>query len=53
MTSTTVTQPTAQVDPTARVIWAFERLGWVSNVRWPVAARFDARPGTRGSGRRI
>jgi stearoyl-CoA desaturase (delta-9 desaturase) len=24
-----------QLDPSARVIWAFEKLGWVSDVRWP------------------
>ncbi|MEU7814731.1 acyl-CoA desaturase [Pseudonocardia sp. NPDC049154] len=28
-----------QVDPTARVIWALERLGWVDAVRWPTARR--------------
>ena len=32
-----------QVDPSARLIWAFERLGWASNVRWPQAARLRAR----------
>jgi stearoyl-CoA desaturase (delta-9 desaturase) len=32
-----------QVDSSARVIWAFERLGWASDVRWPVAKRLDAR----------
>ncbi|NYG07363.1 stearoyl-CoA desaturase (delta-9 desaturase) [Phycicoccus badiiscoriae] len=32
-----------QVDSTARVIWAFERLGWATDVRWPVAKRIDAR----------
>jgi stearoyl-CoA desaturase (Delta-9 desaturase) len=32
-----------QLDPAARVIWAFERAGWVHDVRWPVADRFDAR----------
>jgi stearoyl-CoA desaturase (delta-9 desaturase) len=32
-----------QLDPSARVIWAFERAGWVHDVRWPVAERFDAR----------
>lgn len=32
-----------QIDPSARVIWAFERLGWVSQVRWPIADRFEAR----------
>jgi stearoyl-CoA desaturase (delta-9 desaturase) len=24
-----------QLDPSARVIWAFEKLGWASDVRWP------------------
>jgi len=24
-----------QVDPSARVIWAFEKLGWAYDVRWP------------------
>ena len=23
------------VDPSARIIWLFERFGWVTNVRWP------------------
>jgi stearoyl-CoA desaturase (Delta-9 desaturase) len=32
-----------QLDPAARVIWAFERAGWIHDVRWPVAERFDAR----------
>jgi stearoyl-CoA desaturase (delta-9 desaturase) len=32
-----------QVDPSAMVIGAFERMGWVSRVRWPDAARVDAR----------
>jgi stearoyl-CoA desaturase (Delta-9 desaturase) len=32
-----------QIDPSARVIWAFERAGWITNVRWPVAARLEAR----------
>ena len=32
-----------QLDPSARVIWAFERAGWIHDVRWPVVARFDAR----------
>lgn len=26
-----------QLDPAARVLWMFERLGWVCNVRWPDA----------------
>jgi stearoyl-CoA desaturase (delta-9 desaturase) len=32
-----------QVDSSARVIWAFEKLGWATDVRWPVAKRIDAR----------
>lgn len=32
-----------QVDISARVIWAFERLGWAYAVRWPVAERIAAR----------
>jgi stearoyl-CoA desaturase (delta-9 desaturase) len=32
-----------QVDSSARVIWLFERLGWVSSVRWPVKERLAAK----------
>jgi stearoyl-CoA desaturase (Delta-9 desaturase) len=32
-----------QVDTSARVIWLFEKLGWVHSVRWPVAERLDAK----------
>ncbi|HET7328442.1 MAG TPA: acyl-CoA desaturase [Nocardioidaceae bacterium] len=32
-----------QVDTSARVIWAFEKLGWVSSVRWPVKERIEAK----------
>jgi stearoyl-CoA desaturase (delta-9 desaturase) len=32
-----------QLDTSARVIWALEKLGWVHDVRWPVASRLDAR----------
>jgi stearoyl-CoA desaturase (delta-9 desaturase) len=28
-----------QIDLTARVIWAFERLGWIDAVRWPTTRR--------------
>jgi stearoyl-CoA desaturase (delta-9 desaturase) len=28
-----------QVDSTARIIWAFEKLGWASEVRWPTRDR--------------
>ena len=32
-----------QVDTSARVIWAMEKLGWVSDVRWPVKERIAAK----------
>jgi stearoyl-CoA desaturase (delta-9 desaturase) len=32
-----------QVDTSARVIWALEKLGWVHDVRWPVKERIAAR----------
>ncbi|MFN8076775.1 MAG: acyl-CoA desaturase [Kineosporiaceae bacterium] len=32
-----------QVDISARVIWAFEKLGWAREVRWPVAERVASR----------
>ncbi|MGI8986545.1 MAG: acyl-CoA desaturase [Nocardioidaceae bacterium] len=32
-----------QLDSSARTIWAMEKLGWVSDVRWPVQSRLDAR----------
>jgi stearoyl-CoA desaturase (delta-9 desaturase) len=32
-----------QVDISARVIWLFEKAGWVSDVRWPVRERIDAK----------
>jgi stearoyl-CoA desaturase (delta-9 desaturase) len=32
-----------QLDSSARIIWLFERAGWVYDVRWPVAERFEAR----------
>ncbi|MBE8516539.1 fatty acid desaturase [Amycolatopsis sp. H6(2020)] len=32
-----------QVDVSARVIWAFERFGWATNVRWPRADRLAAK----------
>ncbi|EOD64788.1 acyl-CoA desaturase [Amycolatopsis vancoresmycina] len=31
-----------QLDVSARVIWAFEKLGWAWNVRWPTAKRLAA-----------
>jgi stearoyl-CoA desaturase (delta-9 desaturase) len=32
-----------QVDTSARVIWALQRLGWVHDVRWPVQERVVAK----------
>ncbi|HEY0905465.1 MAG TPA: acyl-CoA desaturase [Marmoricola sp.] len=32
-----------QVDTSARMIWALEKLGWVDDVRWPVRERIDAK----------
>ncbi|MET7790732.1 fatty acid desaturase [Streptomyces sp900116325] len=32
-----------QIDPAARLIWVFERLRWVHDVRWPSAERLNAR----------
>lgn len=32
-----------QIDSSARVIWIFEKLGWVYNVRWPDEARLAAK----------
>jgi stearoyl-CoA desaturase (delta-9 desaturase) len=32
-----------QLDSSARVIWLMEKLGWVSDVRWPVRERIRAR----------
>ncbi|NMH96082.1 acyl-CoA desaturase [Pseudonocardia acidicola] len=30
-----------QIDISARVIWAFEKLGWATSVRWPTQRRLD------------
>ncbi|MGI8576891.1 MAG: acyl-CoA desaturase [Nocardioidaceae bacterium] len=30
-----------QVDTSARIIWALEKIGWVKAVRWPVKERLD------------
>ena len=36
-----------QLDPSARVIWTLEKLGWAYDVRWPDARRLEAkRPAT-------
>lgn len=32
-----------QVDISARLIWLFEKAGWVRDVRWPVASRLEAK----------
>jgi stearoyl-CoA desaturase (delta-9 desaturase) len=32
-----------QLDPSARLIWFFEKAGWHYDVRWPVMARFHAK----------
>ena len=32
-----------QVDTSARIIWAFEKLGWVHDVRWPVKERIESK----------
>jgi stearoyl-CoA desaturase (delta-9 desaturase) len=32
-----------QLDSSARLIWAFEKLGWASDVRWPRMERLRAR----------
>jgi stearoyl-CoA desaturase (delta-9 desaturase) len=32
-----------QIDISARLIWCFEKLGWVYDVRWPSQTRLSAR----------
>jgi len=32
-----------QIDISARLIWFFEKLGWVWDVKWPTAERIAAR----------
>ncbi len=32
-----------QIDPGARLIWIFEKLGWARDVRWPDPVRLDAK----------
>jgi stearoyl-CoA desaturase (delta-9 desaturase) len=32
-----------QLDTSARIIWAMEKLGLVHDVRWPVKERIDAK----------
>ena len=38
-----------QLDISARTIWAFEKLGWASDVRWPKRERFDKLAARRAS----
>jgi stearoyl-CoA desaturase (delta-9 desaturase) len=38
-----------QLDISARVIWAFEKFGWASQVRWPKADRLARKLKTAGS----
>jgi len=35
-----------QIDPSARLIWLFERLGWAHDVRWPNPGRLAANRAT-------
>ena len=30
-----------QIDTSARIIWALQKLGWIHDVRWPVQERLD------------
>jgi stearoyl-CoA desaturase (delta-9 desaturase) len=39
-----------QIDISARLIWIFEKLGWVDDVRWPDGERLSAK--RAGDGRR-
>jgi len=39
-----------QLDVSARVIWAFEKLGWATAVRWPKRERFDKLAAKRACG---
>jgi stearoyl-CoA desaturase (delta-9 desaturase) len=32
-----------QLDSSARIIWAFEKLGWASDIRWPRPERLDGK----------
>jgi stearoyl-CoA desaturase (delta-9 desaturase) len=36
-----------QIDSSARIIWAFEKLGWVRDVRWPSPERIAMKQGTQ------
>jgi stearoyl-CoA desaturase (delta-9 desaturase) len=37
-----------QIDMNARLIWIFEKFGWVSNVRWPKRDRLESKLLTEG-----
>jgi stearoyl-CoA desaturase (delta-9 desaturase) len=39
-----------QLDISARVIWAFEKLGWATAVRWPKRERFEKLAAKRAAG---
>jgi stearoyl-CoA desaturase (delta-9 desaturase) len=32
-----------QIDPPARLIWLFKKLGWANDVRWPIPERLQAK----------
>jgi stearoyl-CoA desaturase (delta-9 desaturase) len=32
-----------QIDTSARIIWALEKVGWIHDVRWPVKERIEAK----------
>ncbi len=38
-----------QLDISARVIWAFEKLGWIHDVRWPTPQRLAKRASATGT----
>ena len=42
-----------QLDPAARLIWIFERLGWARDVRWPNPARLAAKRTTDQADKRL
>ena len=35
-----------QIDTSARIIWALQKLGWIHDVRWPVQERLDKKRAT-------
>lgn len=39
-----------QLDPSARVIWAYEKLGWAYDVRWPKPERIAAKLAPKPTG---